>query len=166
MRDDLWRLSVLSLSEPFSAEYSRATLAQPSQAGDYLSEQDSLLFLQQFPKYSRSFSLCEFLHLFNPPFSITWSDLLCAVAVLSPCPCYLSPSQSWLANSLICRTPRLSRTLPRTGFWADTDTIALTGTQAHGGPCPYLYSHTFRVTPLHLFSHCFFSSSVQRLFCP
>lgn len=63
-----------------------------------MSELDSLLFLQQFSKYSCSFSLSESLCLFNPPFSISWSGLLFAVPLLSPCPRYLSLSQSRLAN--------------------------------------------------------------------
>lgn len=64
---------------------------------------DSLLLLSEFPKYScppcASLSLSVSLSL-TPPFSITWSDLLFAVALLSPCPRHLSLCHPWLANTV------------------------------------------------------------------
>lgn len=78
----------LCLSQAWQGQ--TATLTQTSQVLDCMLGLDSLLFLIEFPRYSYP-PLCFSQSLsWTPPFSITWSDLLFAVAPLSPCPRHLS----------------------------------------------------------------------------
>lgn len=111
----------------FTAKQDRVTLVQASRLEDYMSELDSMFFLWVFPRCScppcTSPSLIVSLSLSTtPPFSITWSDLLFAVALLSPCPRHLSLCHSRLANT----APHLYNSSPPSahfstpGFWTDS----------------------------------------------
>lgn len=125
----------------FTAEHDRATLVHASQLLECMSGPDSPLFLSEFPRYL-SVSLPS-----TPPFSITWSDSLFAVALLSPCPHHLVLSQSGLASTVprLYNSSPLQHTSPREFLSTLTDTVTHTHTHA------FSYWHTFRwsLFPIH-----------------
>lgn len=141
----MWPLmSVHAVSvQDFTSKHGRATLVQAAQPLDCVSALDSPLLLSDSPRYScpprylsQPRALCS-----TPPFSISCSDLLFAMALLSPCPRHLSLSQPKLANTVLhlYSSSHLQNTVLHTSLWSNRIWAHL---HAHVHGCRHIFKPT------------------------